>query len=133
MSKLRVMVVDEQEHVREEVSQLMKDRGFETFPAADGIDALRQIYHVMPQLIVSDAGLRNLSGFEFLPFVKRRFPEIGVITLGAQPAEPGRSSKFVPDKSLPKQPWDAEALLESVEEVLTRYLHVAEVKDADCA
>lgn len=135
MSKLRVMVVDEHEGFREKVTRLMEKQGFETYPAADGIDALRQIYSVMPQVIVSDAGLTNLSGFQFLPFVKRRFPTISVITLGTQPSESPRTSKFVPDKLLPKQPWDPNALLGSVEEVLSRspLKLEEEVRDADCA
>src|SRR5512140_1321695 len=126
MSRLRVMVVDEHEEFRDEVSRLIAKQGFDAYPAADGIDALRQIYHVMPQLIVSDAALANLSGFEFLPFVRRRFPAIGVIALGSQPSESGRTSKFVPDKLLPKQPWDPTALLGSVEELLSRCPLVAE-------
>lgn len=133
MSRLRVMVVDEQEGFRETVSRLMAEQGFDAYPAADGIDALRQIYQVKPQLIVSDAGLANLSGFEFLPFVKRRFPSIAVIAFDAHPDEQGTTSKVVADLLLPKQPWDPNALLESVEELLSRRVLSAETEDADCA
>jgi DNA-binding response OmpR family regulator len=133
MSRLRVMVVDEEESFRDKVSQLMAEQGFDVYPAADGIDALRQIYHVMPQLIVSDAGLANLSGFEFLPFVKRRFPSIAVIALDAQPDENSGTSNLKSDLLLSKQPWDPTALLESVEELLSRQTVLTETEDADCA
>lgn len=133
MSRMRVMVVDEHEGFRETVSRLMTEKGFEAYPAADGIDALRQIYHVMPQLIVSDAELANLSGFEFLPFVKRRFPSIGVIALCAQPKESARTSKFAADMFLPKQPWDVKAFLGSVDELLSRCPLAADKEDMERA
>ena len=131
--KMRVMVVDEQESFREMVSGLMTEQGFDVYPAADGIDALRQIYHVMPQLIVSDASLANLSGFEFLSFVKRRFPAIAIVALDAQPEEPGPTSKLSADVLLAKQPWDPVALLDVVEGLLAREMVPAKTEDADCA
>ena len=131
--KMRVMVVDEQEEFREMVSGLMVEQGFEVYPAADGIDALRQIYHVMPQLIVSDARLANLSGFEFLSFVKRRFPAIAIVALDAQPEEPAQPSKLCADVLLAKQPWDPGALLDAVEGLLGREMVTAKTEDADCA
>lgn len=133
ISRMRVMVVDEQESFREMVSGLMAEQGFDVYPAADGIDALRQIYHVMPQLIVSDARLANLSGFEFLPFVKRRFPAIAVIALDAQPGEPAQPSKLGADVLLAKEPWDPDTLLDSIDELLARETVSAEAEDADCA
>jgi len=120
MSKLRVMVVHEHKEFREEIYHLMVDMGFEAFPAADGIDALRQIYDVKPQLIVSDAGLSDLSGFQFLPFVKRRFPSIAVIALGSVTND--KQKPVVADMLLPKQPWDPDRLLGSIEELLSRPL-----------
>jgi CheY-like chemotaxis protein len=120
MTKFRVMVVDEHQGFREAVSRLMSEQGYEAYPAADGIDALRQIYEVKPQLIVSDAGLANLSGFEFLPFVKRRFPSIGVIALEGQQNQQTKRSSAVADKLLPKQPLNPKALLGSAEELLAR-------------
>ena len=133
MSRLRVMVVGEQEDFRKKIAAVLGERGYETFPAADGIDALRQIYSVMPQLIVSEAGLASLSGFEFLPFVKRRFPSMRVIALSGNPSETvTRKMNFVPDALLAKHPWDAGALLEAAEELLSREA-TAETEEVDCA
>lgn len=81
MSGLRVMVVTDYPAFRDVVCGVVEGRGFQAFPATDGIDALRQIYHVMPRVIISDAALPNLAGFDLLNFVRRRFPEIGIIAL----------------------------------------------------
>src|SRR6185369_16612359 len=66
MSGERIMVVCEEPALRESITELIEQQGLESYPAGDGIDALRQIYHVRPQVIISDAALSRLSGFEFL-------------------------------------------------------------------
>ena len=84
----------------------------------------------MPQLIVADAELANLSGFEFLPFVRRRFPFMRVI--GIQSGSANDERRFVADAVLPKRPWDGEALLEAAGDLVSREA-VPDVEEVDCA
>jgi DNA-binding NtrC family response regulator len=127
----RVMVVSEHPSFREEVARLIEDQGLQSFAAADAIDALRQIYHVRPRVIVSDAGLSRLSGFEFLPFVRRRFPAVGVIAVGASgTAEPEDAP--VADLLVPKDPWNPERLIDHVRRMLAQWPLRAE-QEPDCA
>ncbi len=127
----RVMVVSEQPSFREEVTKLIEDHGLQSFPAADGIDALRQIYHVRPRVIVTDAALSRLSGFEFLPFVRRRFPAVGVIAVagceGAQYEE-----RPVADLLVEKDPWNPERFIDHVRRMLAQWPLRAE-QESDCA
>ena len=125
------MVVSEQPSFREEVARLIEDHGLEPYPAADGIDALRQIYHVQPRVIVSDAGLSRLSGFEFLPFVRRRFPAVGVIAVGGSEAE-NHEERPVADLLLPKDPWNPERFIDTVRRMLAQWPLRAE-QESDCA
>jgi len=81
MQLCRVMVVAEDFALRRILVDALKNWHFEVFPAADSLDALRQIYHISPHLIVTDAELGNYAGFELLTFLRRRFPEVGVIAL----------------------------------------------------
>lgn len=127
----RVMVVSEQPSFREEVARLMEDHGLQSFAAADAIDALRQIYHVRPRVIVSDAGLSRLSGFEFLPFVRRRFPAVGVIAVGA-PETGCHEDTPVADMLVPKDPWNPEHFIDHVRRMLAQWPLRAE-QEPDCA
>ncbi len=131
MSGERVMVVCEQPAFREEVARLIEDHGLESYPAADGIDALRQIYHVRPRVIVSDAGLSPLSGFEFLPFVRRRFPTVGVIAV-AGTEETHREERPVADLLVTKNPWNPERLIDHVRRMLAQWPLRSE-QESDCA
>jgi CheY-like chemotaxis protein len=45
----------------------------------DGFDALLQLQHRVPDLILSDLNIPQMSGFELLSVVRRRFPEILVV------------------------------------------------------
>lgn len=125
------MVVSEQPSFREEVARLIEDHGLESYPAADGIDALRQIYHVQPQVIVSDAGLSRLSGFEFLPFVRRRFPKVGVIAVGAS-EDVNHEERPVADLLVARDPWNPERFIDTVRRMLAQWPLRAE-QESDCA
>ena len=120
MPNCRVMVVDEDPEFRDVVLSTIANRGFEMFPAADGIDALRQIYDVNPDLIVIDAELRDLSGFRFLPFVRRRFPKISVIALWSQGNSTLQKKDIVADEILPRTPFKAGNFIRVVEEFRSR-------------
>jgi len=125
------MVVCEQPALRDEIAQLIEDHGLESYPAADGIDALRQIYHVRPQVIVSDAELARLSGFNFLPFVRRRFPSAGVIALGG--SENRHEAGPVADMLVPKHPWNPEGFISHVRQLLSQWPLRSELQEPDCA
>ena len=127
----RVMVVCEQTSFRDEITKLIEEHGLESYAAADGIDALRQIYHVRPRVIVTDAALSRLSGFEFLPFVRRRFPKVGVIAVSTTEATYHDESP-VADVLVPRNPWNPERFIAQVRQMLSQW-PLREEKEFDCA
>jgi len=78
-SKTRILVVEDDISVRLTISQLLTERGYEVTTAADGFDALLRLQQEVPHLIVSDLNMPQMSGFELLSVVRRRFPEILVV------------------------------------------------------
>jgi CheY-like chemotaxis protein len=80
MAKHRIMIVDDEEGIRETRALLLKGFGYEVSTAVDGLDALLQMRNgPLPDLIVSDLNMPQMSGFEFLSVVRRRFPRVLVI------------------------------------------------------
>jgi CheY-like chemotaxis protein len=77
--KTRILVVEDDTSVRVTISQLLSERGYEVTTAADGFDALLRLQHEVPHLILSDLNMPQMSGFELLSVVRRRFPEILVV------------------------------------------------------
>jgi CheY-like chemotaxis protein len=77
--KHRVLVVDDDESVREVFALLLRKEGYEVTAAENGFDGLLKLKQLVPDVIISDLNMPKMSGFEFLSVVRRRFPKISVI------------------------------------------------------
>lgn len=78
-SKIRILVVEDDTSVRLTIAQLLSEQGYEVTTAGDGFDALLHLREELPHLIVSDLNMPQMSGFELLSVVRRRFPQILVV------------------------------------------------------
>jgi len=79
--KNEILVVDDDPSIRETIAMLLTDEGYKVSVAGDGFDALLQMKSNIPELIVSDLNMPQMSGFEFLSVVRRRFPQVLVIAM----------------------------------------------------
>lgn len=77
----QILVVDDEPSIRESLALLLSLAGYEVATAEDGFDALLQIKRSLPDVIVSDLNMPQMSGFEFLSVVRRRFPQIAVVAM----------------------------------------------------
>lgn len=80
-SKHRILLVDDEPSIRESMAILLKEEGYDVTCAEHGFDALLQLKTVTPDVIISDLNMPQMSGFEFLSVVRRRFPEIAVVAM----------------------------------------------------
>lgn len=87
----RILVVDDDEQIRRVSEQVLSQSGYEVRTANDGFEALALMRKALPDLIVSDLNMPNMSGFELLSVVRRRFPQLPVIAItGEYSAIPDR-------------------------------------------
>lgn len=77
----RILVVDDELIVREGLAMLLTAHRYDVSTAVHGFDALLQIRSVNPELIISDLNMPQMSGFELLSVLRRRFPEILVLAM----------------------------------------------------
>jgi CheY-like chemotaxis protein len=77
----RILIVDDEESVRVTISMLLVAQGYEVSIAEDGFDALLQMKSGVPELVISDLNMPQMSGFEFLSVIRRRFPQVLVIAM----------------------------------------------------
>jgi CheY-like chemotaxis protein len=68
--------VDDDSGIRECLEMLLISSGYEVCTAADGFTALLQLRGKLPAVIVSDLNMPEMSGYELLSIVRRRFPQV---------------------------------------------------------
>ncbi len=76
-----VLVVDDEAMVRDSTSMLLRSAGYVVRTVEHGFDALLQLAAGAADVVISDLNMPQMSGFEFMSVVRRRFPEIVVIAI----------------------------------------------------
>jgi YesN/AraC family two-component response regulator len=82
--KCRVLIVDDEPLVLQASAAMVRSFGFTVRTAKDGFVALQMLRDVLPDIIISDLRMPNMSGFELLSIVRRRFPHIPTIGIGGE-------------------------------------------------
>src|SRR6185312_5513891 len=79
--KHEILIVDDDAAVRDTLALLLQSSGYDVTLAINGFDALLQLKRRLPAIVLSDLNMPQMSGFEFLSVVRRRFPGISVIAM----------------------------------------------------
>src|SRR6201996_1997592 len=78
-----ILSVDDEQDIRELISGILSDEGYETRIAADSDSALASLRQRRPQLLILDIWLQGsrLDGIQILEQVKRDYPELPVLMI----------------------------------------------------
>ena len=111
----RILIVDDDEMIREAVGQVLASGGYAVTLAAGGEEALEIIRKSLPDLMILDLKLPGLSGPDTLHAVRQRYGQLPVIILTGYPesqlmTEALRHSPFL----LLSKPATAAQILQSV-------------------
>jgi DNA-binding NtrC family response regulator len=79
--KPSLLIVDDEPSTRRLLLKSLVENGFAARSTADSYSALVEIYHDVPDFLISDLSLTGNSGFEFLKVVRSQFPSIRVIAM----------------------------------------------------
>ena len=80
----RLLVIDDEPQIRDLFQSSLSTEGYDVRVAKDGFAALAQMRGALPDLIVTDLKMPNMSGFEFLSVARRRFPQIPTIAVSGE-------------------------------------------------
>ncbi len=79
----RILIVDDEQNVRQLLSKVLKKQGYEVYTACDGTEGLEFIKQTVVDIVISDIRMPNMDGIEFLHKVKETDPGIGFILITA--------------------------------------------------
>ena len=66
----KILVVDDEEDLRELVIEVLKDRGLEVYEASRGEEALEKVKKIRPDLILLDVMMPDIDGWEVCRRIK---------------------------------------------------------------
>ncbi len=82
-SKVRVLVVDDEEAARSGLQKLLRLEGYEVDTAADGAAALESASERCPDVVVTDLKMPRMDGLELLTKLRAQFADLPVIMVTA--------------------------------------------------
>ncbi len=117
----RILVVDDEESIRDLCARVLARSGFQVTIAGDGEDAVRHLQDESFDLVISDIRMPGISGLDVLTTAKALHPSIAVVLItGFGTAEAlARANQSGADRILTK-PFDAQELLATVREIFPK-------------
>jgi PAS domain S-box-containing protein len=78
---ISILVVDDEPDSREVLAELLRQFGAQTRTAASAEEALSEIAHCAPQVLLSDIGMPSVDGFELVRRVRELFPNSDMLAM----------------------------------------------------
>lgn len=79
----KVVLIDDEEDIRDVMSISLRDAGYEIATASDGETGIRLSRELSPHIVITDIRMPGINGIEVLENIKRLDPEIEVIVITA--------------------------------------------------
>lgn len=76
-----ILVVDDEESIRQALLGVLGDEGFNVFLAKDGYDALQMVKEKLPDVVLLDIWMQGIDGIEVLKSLKKQYPTLAVIMI----------------------------------------------------
>lgn len=117
----KILIVDDDAHIRELLHLLLSNEGFDIYEAVDGIDALKQLERIQVDLVVLDIMMPNMDGWELCQEI-RAFYDMPILMLTAKRETSEKLKGFAmgTDDYLAK-PFEPLELIARVKALLKRY------------
>ncbi len=116
----RVLVVDDDEALLAITTALLKNEGYEVMTARDGFEALACLRGATPDILISDLKMPNMSGFELLAVVRKRFPGMTALARTGEFMPLGQPEGLLADGFLQKGETGASELVEMIGKLLAQ-------------
>lgn len=116
---LRVLLVEDDRSLRRYLEVVLRREGYEVIVAVDGLEAMRVTLTAPVDLVVTDAIMPNLNGYELVRFLRNTPPlsHLPIVLLSALDIKENSSEDHKADVYLSK-PISPEVLIECLEKLM---------------
>jgi two-component system, NtrC family, nitrogen regulation response regulator NtrX len=77
----KILIIDDESSIREVLTEILEDEGYESLTAHDGIAGLQLLKTEIVDLVILDIWLPNKGGIDVLSEIKETYPDIEVIII----------------------------------------------------
>ena len=81
MAKKRILIIDDEEDIRDYLREILEDSGFEVVDAANGLLGQKLFRQNPTDLIITDILMPEKGGFEAILELHREFPEVKIFAI----------------------------------------------------
>lgn len=110
-------MVDDDASVRDSVNNVLRDAGYESVPAAGGLEAMVKFDAGSVDLVLLDIGLPNQNGWQTCRHLAREHSDVPIIVMTGQPGQ-FKSALASGAAALMEKPLDADNLLNTIQALL---------------
>jgi PAS domain S-box-containing protein len=79
----KVVLIDDEEDIRDVLTLALRDSGYEVVSAPDGKSGLRMCQEISPQIVITDIRMPGMDGLQVLETLKKNNPDVEVIVATA--------------------------------------------------
>jgi len=112
-----VLIVEDEEAIREVIGDVLQDRGFRVMSASNGADALQRLDTMRPDVMVLDLLMPVMHGWAFMEAYSEKTGgvPIPIVVVSVNPALPRSFARFGVRHIIAK-PFDVDELVDAVED-----------------
>lgn len=85
-AKDRILIIDDEPSIRKSLEGILRDEGFDTATAEDGLSGIQQVLIARPSLVLLDIWMPGIDGLETLQRLKSIAPEMPVVMISGHAA-----------------------------------------------
>jgi CheY-like chemotaxis protein len=101
-SKRQILVVDDEPSIRETLGMLLMSVGYDVAVADSGVSAVSQLNGSVPDLIVTDLNMPQMSGLELISHVRSRYPSVSIVAMSGDYQGDAVPAALIADRFYPK-------------------------------
>lgn len=121
---IKVLLVDDNEHLRPLMKRLLEAQGNMVFEAANGVEAMSFLHAAGVDLVITDIIMPEKAGIETIVEIRRKYPHIRILAISGggwmEPEAYLETAREMGAHETLAKPFSREAFIDAVESAMSR-------------